>query len=358
MGKVEYLNIPTMVIALLVLAVIAIILNFLSIYIIMTTKQLLKRNSTLILLNLLVVHLCQGIFVLPFYAGKKIKQDFIPAQVFANGFRLSYMLTFYGACLGILLVAIDRVLATFLLTRYKVIVTRRRVKIALVVFWVYVIGLCMIPFIDTKGPTFKTKFDSITNTTITYQKQKFYVYNQQKEWVLFMLFVNTALPYILVVLCYTYIACKLTKLQSYQTVSPSGKRSKYAVGQIKQYPEETQPLKKKDIQKHKQVTKLTFILTVIYGIFWTPSIIYYPLKEDCKSCFPANYEDSELEQYLGFITKYLAFLDAAAAPMVYCFMHREFQTSLERIKSKLLRLPLPAEPAEHAISSNDTTLLH
>ena len=173
-----------------------------------------------------------------------------------------------------------------------------------------------------------------------------------------MLFVNTALPYILVVLCYTYIAYKLTKLQSYQTVSPSGKRSKYAVGQIKQYPEETQPLKKKDIQKHKQVTKLTFILTVIYGIFWTPSIIYYPLKEDCKSCFPANYEDSELEQYLGFITKYLAFLDAAAAPMVYCFMHREFQTSLERIKSKLLRLPLPAEPAEHAISSNDTTLLH
>ena len=380
MGKIEYLNIPTMVVALLVLATIAIVLNSLSIYIIFTSKQLMKRNSTLILLNLLIVHLCQGIFVLPFYAGKKIKQDLLPAQVFANGFRLTYMLTFYGACLGILLVAVDRVLATFLLTRYKIIVTRKRVKIALVVFWVYVVGLCMIPFVDTEGSILKPKFDPIANRTdpianrtdpianrtdpianrtVTYDEkpeEKFYVYNQQPQWVMFMLIVNTAAPYVVVVLCYTYIACKLTRLQSYQAVSPSGKRSKYAVEQLKQESEEARPLKKKDIEKHKQVTKLTFILTVIYGIFWTPSIIYYPLKEDCKSCFPDNYEDSELEQYLGFITKYLAFLDAAAAPMVYCFMHREFQKSLERIKSKLLRLPLPEK--EQSVSSNETTMLH
>ena len=361
MGKVDYLNIPTMVIFLLVLAVLAIVLNSLCIYIIMTTKKLMQRNSTLILLNLLVVHLFQGFLVLPFYAGKKIKlENFVTAQIFANGFRFTYMLTFYGACLGILLVAIDRMLATHLLTKYKTIVTRKRVKIALCVFWVYVIGLCLIPFIDTEGPILKTKFNAVTNSTVptSTEKPKFYVYSQQREWVLFMLTVNTALPYVLIVVCYTYIACKLTRLQSFQAVSPSGKRSKYAVAMLKQEPDDSRPLKKKDVEKHKQVTKLTFILTIIYGLFWTPSIIYYPLKEDCKSCFPDNYEDSELEQYIGFITKYLAFLDAAAAPMVYCFMHREFQKSLERIKSKLLRLPLPELEQGMTVSTNDTTMLH
>jgi len=91
---VNYLNVPALVVVLIVLAVIAIALNSLSIYIIYiicTTKALWKRNSSLLLVNLLSVHLFQGLLVFPFYAGKKVKQDFKPAQVFANGFRFSYM---------------------------------------------------------------------------------------------------------------------------------------------------------------------------------------------------------------------------------------------------------------------------
>ncbi|XP_066924189.1 G protein-coupled receptor 161-like [Clytia hemisphaerica] len=353
---VNYLNIPAIVTILVVLAVIATFLNSLSIYIIVTTRHLWKRNSSLLLMNLLVVHLFQGVFVFPFYAGKKVKQDFLPAQIFGNGFRLSYMLSFYGACLGILLIAIDRFLATYLLTKYKTIVTRKRVKITLAVFWIYIIGLCMIPFIDTSGPQMKTKFDNSTNQTIEYEAKKFYVYNQQRVWVLFMLIVNTALPYVLVVMCYSFIAYRLKSLQIYHptNIGQPVKKSKYAVNKTNET-DELKPLRKKDVEKHKQVTKLTFILTLAYGVFWTPSIIYYPLKADCKSCFPENYEDSELEQYVGFITKYLAFLDAAVAPLVYCFMHREFQKSLIRIKSKLLKLPLP-EP-DVPSTSNDTTLL-
>ena len=362
MGKIEYLNVPGMVVALVILAFIAVFLNSLGLYIIRTTKTLWKRNSSLLLMNLLAVHLFQGVFVFPFYAGKKVKQDFVPAQVFANGFRLTHMLTFYGTCLGILVIAIDRFLATILLTKYKVLVTRRRVKIALVALWVYIVGLCLVPFIDVEGPNYGERFNPVTNETVIYEKPKFYVYQQQREWVLFMLIVNTALPYVLIIACYIFIGYRLRRMQVYHPAPLSNdKHSKNSVamttlGESHPHAGENVPLKKKDVDKYKQVTKLTLILTAIYGVFWTPSIFYYPLKEDCKNCFPDNYEDSELEQYLGFITKYLAFLDAAAAPLVYCFMHKEFQKSLERIKSKLLRQPL-SEREDVITTTKETTSL-
>lgn len=344
---VFYLSVPGIVTSLIVLSLAAIGLNVLSIYIITTVRALWKRSSNLLLLNLLVVHLFQGIFVFPLYAGKKFKGlDFEVAQFFANGFRFTYMLTFYGTCLGILCIALDRFLATYLLTKYKTIVTRKRVSIGLILLWVYIFALCLIPFVDVSAP----QYTNITTKTV---KRKFYVYQQQREWVLFMLIVNTAVPYVLIILCYVYIIYRLKRMGMYNT-SPASTLPRTV--QVVDNNGKTVTLKNKDIQKHKQVTKLTLILTFMYGLFWTPSIIYYPLKEDCKSCFPVNYEDSELEQYVGYITKYLAFLDAAAAPLVYCFMHKEFQHSLERIRSKLLRQPIP-DRAETSHSNETTDLL-
>lgn len=346
-----YLNIPAIVTSLVVLSLAAIGLNSLSIYIITSVKTLWKKTSNLLLLNLLVVHLFQGIFVFPFYAGKKIKMDFEPAQFFGNGFRFTYMLTFYGTCLGILCIAVDRFLATYLLTKYRTVVTRKRVSVGLILLWVYIIALCLIPFVDVKGPEYKVKFDPITNTTIRKEKPKFYVYQQQREWTLFMLIFNTAVPYVLIILCYVYIIVRLQRMGAYSTstVQKSTSKTLEVIGSNG----ESIMLKKKDLQKHKQVTKLTLILTFLYGLFWTPSIIYYPLKGYCKSCFPADYEDSKVEQHVGYITKYLAFLDAAAAPLLYCFMHAEFQNSLKRLQSKLLRKPPPE--VHQQISSQETT---
>lgn len=362
------LNITAVVVFLILLAVVAVFLNILCIYIIRTSKNLRDKPSSLLVLNLLVVHLAQGLFVFPFYAGKKLKvASLFWGRVFANGFRFSYMLTFYGTCLGVLFISVDRFLAAFWFNKYKPRVTKRRVKLVLVLLWIYIISLCLIPFIPQEKTEISSKAGNVTkiNSTLSINstllmnsslqsnstkknRPQFYFYVQQKEWVVFMLCVNTALPYLLIILSYVHIIHKLKIIENVRTGERG--RSHSAITLIDRSGKEIE-LRKKDIRKYKEVTLLTFILAITYAVFWTPSTIYYPILDMCKNCFPEDYDDSPLEQHIGFIVKYLAFLDAVAAPLIYCFHHGQFRKSLLRMRSKLLR--------EYAMEShgNDSTEL-
>ena len=87
------------------------------------------------------------------------------------------------------------------------------------------------------------------------------------------------------------------------------------------------------LKKHKQITHLAIMLSVAYFIFWLPSVIYFILLRVCPSaCFANSYKDSSAETYIGFSTKYLAFLDALIAPLIYCFYQEEFRQWLPRKK--------------------------
>ena len=353
------LDIVAVVFSLLFLAVVAIALNSLCIHIIWTSKSLNSKPSSLFLLNLLSIHLIQGLFVFPLYAGKKLKpEDCFWLRFVNNGFRLTYMLTFYGTSIGVLLIAADRFLATYWLNYYKPRVTRLRVKICLIAVWIYIIALCLIPFDTPSYPKHSdTNSSNVATTIATNQTEVFsskrrcvkYIYIQQDAWVLFMLVVNTALPYVIIILCYVYIIHRL-KIMGKKS-RPRGQSR--AVSSIELIDLKGVPLKlrKEDVDKYKQVTHLTLVLAVAYALFWTPSIIYYPLKSNCRVCFVENYEDSNLEVHVGYITKYLAFLDALAAPLIYCFYHSEFRKSLLRIRSKFLKENAPPRPVQESVNA-------
>ena len=310
------LDTPTAVTFLLILAVAAIILNSLCIYIIRATKSLWNKPSSMLILNLLIVHFFQGLFVLPLYAAKKFTiKSFLWARFVNNSFRVTYMITFYGTVLGVFCISVDRFLATYWLNLYKPRVTMKRVCIGLFLLWMYNFALCMIPFVPPASRTYRNSSKTM------------YFYNQQDEWMIFMLLVNTALPYILIVIIYTYIIYRLRIL--------SANHSRSGEGLIKQ--NSTLKMRDKDLKRYRQVAYLTFVLTVSYAVFWTPSLIYYPMLSFCKSCFHKGFQDSNLEQHLGFITKYLAFSDAVAAPLIYCFYHADFRRALMKIKRTLMR---------------------
>ena len=342
------LDITAVVFSLILLAVVAIGLNILCIVIICTSKKLREKPSSLFVLNLLSVHLVQGLFVFPLYAGKKLRPESCFWTRFVNnGFRFSYMLTFYGTSLGVLFISLDRFLATYWLNYYKPRVTKKRVKICLLLLWIYIISLCCIPF-DVPEKSYKTSNINNTgdaSTTVppfTKSRCVKYIYVQQSQWVMFMLIVNTAFPYVVIVMSYIYI---IHRLKAMETKShPKEQRGAIKLTDLKGKP---LLLKKRELEKHKQVAYLTMILAVAYALFWTPSIIYYPLKSNCKVCFVKNYEDSNLEVHVGYITKYLAFLDALAAPLIYCFHHTEFRKALTRIRSKILREPSPPEESSN-----------
>lgn len=343
------LNQTAVVCSLVILSFLSIVLNSIALYLIISRKSFYKKPSSRLILNLLYTHLFQAVFVIPLYAGKKMKvDDFRWAQFFSNGFRVTYFISFYVVVLSVLAITTERFLATYLMSSYKIYVTIRNVSILIVVVWIYVFVLCTIPFIPHVTEQQQTPPESCINGTMlsinkmdsnhsnTIQSddlikmtqtsiqnvsilanltgnctslwdqeptKAFYIYIPQNPWTLFMLFVNAALPLLMIILCYVYIIHRLRTLNMIQSHEHS--------------------------KKFQHVTHLSIVLISIYCILWTPSIIYYTVLAVCEdSCFPKDWDGSFTEKHTGYIIKYLAFLNSLLSPIIYCY----FSPSLSRNK--------------------------
>ena len=344
-----------------VMSAIIIIINAGCIFIINWSPVLRRKTASIFVYSILTLHLLQGSFVIPFYAAKKTPgvDSVVMRKFICDGFRLSYMVTFYGACVNVLLIGGDRLLAVILMTSYKSVVTRRRAIIAVCSLWTYVFLLCMVPFIpDEEG--------------------KFCRYNQQDEWTIFMLFFNTLIPYIFVTVSYLFVTIKLDRLQrkthrttphvtnnnnssnNLQTnaspmknntmdtlsvngdqseVSEDGRRKSRATSTFHLFTlhkskenKEADREKTKDIRK---VTKLTFIIILAYGLTWAPSIIYYILLKVAPSIFTEEYNTSAAESYVTFFIKFITFFDALFTPVIYCYFHNDFRREFNKFWERL-----------------------
>ena len=378
MGGLDPTFTSVMVIAMSVMSVVIVVINAGCIYIINWSSILRRKTASIFVYSILTLHLLQGCFVIPFYAAKKspAEKSVTSRKFICDGFRLSYMVTFYGACVNVLLIGGDRLLAVLLLTSYKSIVTRQRAIIAVCSLWTYVFVLCMIPFAPEDG--------------------KFCRYNQQDEWTIFMLFFNTLVPYIFVTASYLYVTVKLDQMQKKTHVNEmktnstnnlgfnennnenshnndnhntnndnnnnnhssngnylgtsinnnntsnlsihghnnrserrksSSAFSLFAFNNKKNKESEAEREKTKNIRK---VTKVTFIIILAYGLTWAPSIIYYILLKVAPSIFTKEYNSSPAESYVTFFIKFITFFDAVFTPIIYCYFHTDFRREFDR----------------------------
>ena len=293
---------------LLILSVVSVLLNGSCMLIISRSNSLLKKPSTYLIINLLVMQLLQGVFVLPLYAAKKFQFENLDLRIFVcDTFRFTYMLTYYGTCLGVLFISIDRFLATRWIWLYKARVTKKRVLISIGILWIYLISLNSIPFIKSKHV----------------HKHLQCNYDPQHEWSLFMILTNAVVPYILIILCYQYVIYTMKRMDHDINVLNDDKESKL-----------NEKIDKKHIVKYKKVTHTSMVLALVYAVFWFPSILYFTFLSIFQhSPFIHSYFGSRVEIYIGFNVKLLSFLDAIAAPIVYCFEHKEFRMWLSNLKT-------------------------
>ena len=340
MAGLDKTFVNTMVIVMSVMSVLIVIVNAGCIYIINWSTILRRKTASIFVYSLLTLHLLQGCFVIPFYTAKKSSSEKSVAsrKFICDGFRLSYMITFYGACINVLLIGGDRLLAVLLMTSYKSVVTRKRAIVAVCSLWTYVFVLCMIPFAPEVG--------------------KFCRYNQQDEWTIFMLFANTLVPYIFVTVSYLYITARLNQMQKKTHSNLNNNNINLGVDNLSvngDHPDVEEKRtsrspsgstfhlfgcntdKKKEIEAEREktknirkVTKLTFIIILTYGLTWAPSIIYYILLKVAPSIFTEEYERSPAESYVTFFIKFITFFDAVFTPIIYCYFHTDFRREFDR----------------------------
>ena len=167
-----------------VLAAIIIVINLFSLVVLFWSKKLLSKPQVILLINLIATHLIQGSVVMPIYALRKSKNYPVSMYpVVCDTWRLSYMLTFYGTCINVLLIALDRFVATKYFVKYSGHFKYKHFLMAVCLGWFYVVMLCLIPFIPLQK-------------SVSLKKPFYCHYNQPSEWSMFMLMFNLSLIHI------------------------------------------------------------------------------------------------------------------------------------------------------------------
>merc|ERR1719494_540598 len=100
------------ILALKILSVLAVTVNIFCLIIVIKTKNALNKPSTIFIITLLSTHLLQGVLTLPLYVAKRTTPRSSPTYRYVcDGFRFTYIITFYTTCLTMLIISIDRLLA-------------------------------------------------------------------------------------------------------------------------------------------------------------------------------------------------------------------------------------------------------
>ena len=321
------MNVPV-VATISVVAVLVTTINLFCLVVIVCSK-LMRKPAHLAISALVIAHLAQGLFVIPSYAVKRADfiHDIHHKGILCDVFRFSYLVTNYCICLSLLVITIDRVLASRFPFRYRHKVTYRRMMGVMGVVWIYVLLMCQIPFVPKDGhhkPGCK--------------------YKPQKEWVMTMLFGHTLLPFILILCSYIYIFKKTSIFsQQQEPVMSSNKSTKFDIASSR---------RRSSGMNQQRTFKTCFIIVICYVLCWGPSLFYYVLTNICKPCFPKDYKDSYTEEIVGFVMKVLTFLDGILAPIIYLANNASFKVSVELVKKRI------SGQSKHTYQVNNRHLLN
>ena len=287
------------------LAVIVTIFNSICLGIIIRSQRLMKRSSHQAIASLLLVHVIQGVFVIPSYAAKRAKftDDPLIIKVICDIFRFSYIFTTHLSSISIVLITIDRVWAVKKPHSYGA-KSIKWMKWMIFGASLYVFLLCVVPFIPTR------------------KRKRTCKYVPQREWVVFMFFGITFLVLVTILVGYAYVLMQWLKNQR-EFNDLMNKKDDWSRCQSGL----SNPTFRSDKRK---MTVMSFCIVFSYILCFGPSFFYNILLHLCVACFPNGYDDSNTEQTVGFIIKILTFLNGVLSPFIYCIFDKNFK---QRIKS-------------------------
>lgn len=327
---------PLLVIAIVLLAMLSLAslaLNAFCLHVVRKSPTMLKRPSILCIYNLLLLQVFQACCVIPFYITSLTERSdshddsHITRKRICNTFRYSYTLALYGSCLGVFLTTIDRFLAVFWITHYKLHVTHTRMKQVLILLWFYLITVCSVPYIYTTDNNNDDEY--VVGCTGHNNHHLQCSYNPSRVWIIIMSVLNELLPYMATVLMYIYTVHRTKRNDKCNIV-----RNSACLLHASLPNQVVMVMKKKDTIKCTRATKIAYLLCIAYAVLCSPSAILYTLKYLCPTCFSVYYRESCMTIYIELTVNFIAFLNLIAVPIICCFYEKELRRAAREIWRK------------------------
>lgn len=262
------------------------------------TQSSLQRPTYIPIGSLALADLLAGIFAMPAYLIKKSPLVLSKAWegVICDVFRFSYFTSGYGSIVSLAVISAERMVAVRFSLKYHNIVSSGRLRITLLVVWIYVLIMSLLPFFPLGG-----------------DGRGVCHYSPTSWWSLMVIVTNVFIPFFFILICY---------LDMYMAV-------RRVLRKI-----ETQNSAKQSVQQNNRESKGTRTVTIVIGLFiisWFPSCLYYFLREICPACFPQKFAN---EGVFNSLMKLLTFAGSFWNPLIYCWRSLEFRAAFLRILTR------------------------
>lgn len=290
--------------------------NILTIVVVLRNHNLRTKVSNYPILSFLIGSAIQGLVAAPIYAHKKVHHE--EESWVCDAYRLPYFYCGHVMKASLMIVSLDRLLAVKYPFKYERFVKKTSCIIVLVAMWVVTIGIDIVPF-----------FEETNEATCTY--------TPTKTWGLLVILIYNIFPFVVIGYSYLriwFVAAKFslmdrrrrtissTHVQLTRTDSPCLQRK-----EGKECPRYHLHISEKlDAIKLKLEMKATITSTILLSVYivcWGPIGVTYMVDHFCDNCISNN---KDLDTFRAVI-KYLCFSSSLLAPLVYCWMNREYRSA-------------------------------
>ena len=258
-------------------------------------RPALHKTTYLPIASLALADLLAGVTAMPAYILKKALQDQTPLtrEIICNVFRFSYFLTGYASVLSLCVISVERLLAIKKPLTYSIVVTVKRLSLALVVAWFDAILVSSLPFIRWSKESVEC------------------AYNPTRWWSLMVIVSNVLVPFLFITVCYIYM-------------------HRIARRHLRRIKTEVSNQRNPGLSLHeKKASKTVMIVVGVFIISWFPSCFYYFLRHVCPPCFPNSF--FPLEGIFNTLVKLLTFSGSFWNPLIYCWRSRDFRKAFVQI---------------------------
>uniref|UniRef100_A0A8C4ZWP1 Neuromedin U receptor 1a n=1 Tax=Gadus morhua TaxID=8049 RepID=A0A8C4ZWP1_GADMO len=230
----------------------------------------------------------------------------------------------FASILNVTALSVERYIAVVHPLRAKYVVTRRHAKRVILTVWAASI-LCALPNTSLHGIATLPTGVNWYNLTIQVTTLVFFV-----------------LPMATISVLYLLIGLHLQRekmLQVFEAKSSSSGQESFCNVRRKQQK-----------ARHRQVTKMLFVLVVVFGICWAPFH-----TDRLMWSFISDWSEDQLEtfQYVHLISGVLFYLSSAVNPILYNLMSTRFR---EMFREVMCRWPCQQPPRTHSFSATRATL--
>jgi hypothetical protein len=260
-------------------------------------------------LSLALADILCGICAMPAYIAKKHTAGSDKESITCDVFRFSYFFSMYASIFSLTAVSLERFIAIKMPVRHRMLLTKQKMVIGLLLSWLDAAIISMLPFIWQRKDT-----------------DELCTYRPSKEWSIMVIIINVCLPFTIMFACHVYTVCFAIR---FSRAKHEAKTTGTMINAVRRYTSDENSEDLKEAIQVKRERELACTMGMVLGAFilcWAPSSVYYFLHMVCRKCYQPSFK--QVEPVFNATVKLLTFLNSCLNPLIYCWLNKHLREAI------------------------------